>query len=93
MTAPRELEIVSAVVAGYSNKEIAEYFKISGQTVEHHVSNIFDKVGQKCPGLRSMTLPRVIPQRINELPDFVALAVNLLCGFLRQLAMDPQLLF
>jgi DNA-binding NarL/FixJ family response regulator len=46
MTAPRELEIVSAVVAGYSNKEIAEYFKISGQTVEHHVSNIFDKVGQ-----------------------------------------------
>ena len=34
----RELEIVSAVVAGYSNKEIAEYFKISGDTVKHHLS-------------------------------------------------------
>jgi two-component system nitrate/nitrite response regulator NarL len=42
---PRELEMVSAVVAGYSNREIAEYFKISEDTVKHHLSNIFDKVG------------------------------------------------
>jgi two-component system, NarL family, nitrate/nitrite response regulator NarL len=42
---PRELEIVSAVVAGYSNKETAEYFKISEDTVKHHLSNIFDKLG------------------------------------------------
>jgi two-component system, NarL family, nitrate/nitrite response regulator NarL len=42
---PRELEIVSAVVAGYANKEIAERFKISEDTVKHHLSNIFDKVG------------------------------------------------
>jgi len=42
---PRELEIVSAVVAGYSNKEIAEYFKISEDTVKHHLSDIFDKLG------------------------------------------------
>src|SRR5215467_4825686 len=42
---PRELEIVSAVVAGYTNKEIAEHFKISEDTVKHHLSNIFDKVG------------------------------------------------
>jgi len=42
---PRELEIVSTVVAGYSNKEIAEYFKISEDTVKHHLSNIFDKLG------------------------------------------------
>jgi len=42
---PRELEIVSAVFAGYSNKEIAEYFKISEDTVKHHLSNIFDKLG------------------------------------------------
>jgi len=41
----RELEIVSAVVAGYANKEIAEHFKISEDTVKHHLSNIFDKVG------------------------------------------------
>ena len=42
---PRELEIVSTVVAGYSNKEIAEHFKISEDTVKHHLSNIFDKLG------------------------------------------------
>src|SRR5579863_895072 len=42
---PRELEIVSAVVAGYANKEIAEHFKISEDTVKHHLSNIFDKTG------------------------------------------------
>jgi two-component system nitrate/nitrite response regulator NarL len=42
---PRELEIVSTVVAGYANKEIADYFKISEDTVKHHLSNIFDKLG------------------------------------------------
>lgn len=42
---PRELDIVSAVVAGYANKEIAEHFKISEDTVKHHLSNIFDKTG------------------------------------------------
>ncbi len=42
---PRELEIISAVVAGFANKEIAEYFKISEDTVKHHLSNIFDKIG------------------------------------------------
>ena len=42
---PRELEIVSAIVAGYANREIADYFKISEDTVKHHLSNIFDKLG------------------------------------------------
>ncbi len=42
---PRELEIVSAVIAGYSNKEIGDLFKISEDTVKHHLSNIFDKLG------------------------------------------------
>lgn len=42
---PRELEIVSAVVAGFSNKEIAEYFKISGNTVKDYLLHIFDKLG------------------------------------------------
>jgi DNA-binding NarL/FixJ family response regulator len=30
---------------GYSNPDIAQKFSISGQTVKHHVSNIFDKLG------------------------------------------------
>src|SRR5256886_2694872 len=42
---PRELEVISAVVAGYANKEIVQHFKISEDTVKHHLSNIFDKVG------------------------------------------------
>ena len=42
---PRELEITSAVVSGFSNKEIALRFVLSQDTVKHHLSNIFDKVG------------------------------------------------
>ena len=42
---PREIEIVSVVAAGLSNKEIAQTFKIADDTVKHHMSNIFDKTG------------------------------------------------
>lgn len=41
----REIEIISGVVAGFTNKDIAEHFKISEDTVKHHLSNIFDKLG------------------------------------------------
>jgi len=41
----REREVVTAIVEGFTNKEIAEKFKISERTVKHHLSNIFDKVG------------------------------------------------
>jgi two-component system nitrate/nitrite response regulator NarL len=41
----RELEIVAVIVAGYTNKDIAQKFSISEQTVKHHLSNIFDKLG------------------------------------------------
>ncbi|MBZ5499322.1 MAG: response regulator transcription factor [Acidobacteriia bacterium] len=41
----RELEIVAAIVSGYSNREIARKFTISEDTVKHHATNIFDKVG------------------------------------------------
>jgi two-component system nitrate/nitrite response regulator NarL len=42
---PLEREINAALEAGYSNKEIAEYFNISEDTLNHHLSNIFDKLG------------------------------------------------
>ena len=42
---PRELEMISAIVAGYTNKDIAQKFSISEQTVKHHLTNIFDKLG------------------------------------------------
>ena len=41
----REMEIVRAVVSGYPNKEIASRYGISEQTVKHHITNIFDKLG------------------------------------------------
>jgi DNA-binding NarL/FixJ family response regulator/Zn-dependent protease len=41
----RELEIVPRVVAGYSNKEIAQSFKIGEATVKHFLANIFAKLG------------------------------------------------
>jgi len=41
----RELEVLSAVVGGHTNKEIAQQFSLSEDTVKHHLSNIFDKVG------------------------------------------------
>jgi len=42
---PREVEIVSAIVRGFTNRDIAEEFSIAEQTVKHHLSNIFDKLG------------------------------------------------
>jgi DNA-binding NarL/FixJ family response regulator len=42
---PRETEVIALVVAGFANKDIADKFAISEQTVKHHVTNIFDKLG------------------------------------------------
>jgi two-component system, NarL family, nitrate/nitrite response regulator NarL len=41
----RELEIIGAIVAGESNKEIADHLSISIQTVKHHLTSVFDKTG------------------------------------------------
>ncbi|HXD20792.1 MAG TPA: response regulator transcription factor [Vicinamibacterales bacterium] len=41
----RQLEIVTAVVAGLTNREIAAKLKIAEDTVKHHLSQVFDKTG------------------------------------------------
>jgi two-component system, NarL family, nitrate/nitrite response regulator NarL len=41
----REVEIVAAIVDGCTNKEIAQKFSLSEDTVKHHLTSIFDKVG------------------------------------------------
>jgi two-component system, NarL family, nitrate/nitrite response regulator NarL len=41
----RELEIITAIVDGQSNRDIALTYKISEYTVKHHLTRIFDKVG------------------------------------------------
>jgi DNA-binding NarL/FixJ family response regulator len=42
---PRELEVVTCIVEGCSNKDVAKQFSISEETVKRHLSNIFDKTG------------------------------------------------
>lgn len=41
----RELEILRHVVAGYTNREIAERSRISENTVKSHLTHIFNKLG------------------------------------------------
>src|SRR3954471_22862218 len=42
---PRELEILSLIAAGLSNKEIAEKVYVSENTVKTHSSRVFEKLG------------------------------------------------
>jgi len=41
----REMEIVRALTAGDTNRDIAKRFCISEQTVKHHLTSIYNKVG------------------------------------------------
>jgi DNA-binding NarL/FixJ family response regulator len=41
----REFEIIGRIVAGYTNRDVAQKFSISEDTVKHHLTNIFNKVG------------------------------------------------
>ena len=41
----RERQVLGLVVAGCSNKEIARQCSVSEQTIKHHLTRIFDKVG------------------------------------------------
>jgi DNA-binding NarL/FixJ family response regulator len=41
---PRELEVLGLVVAGQSNREIAQHLFLSERTVENHVRHILTKL-------------------------------------------------
>jgi len=41
----REYDVIKAIAAGCSNKEVASQLSISEQTIKHHVTNIFNKTG------------------------------------------------
>lgn len=43
----REKEVLSMLVNGYSNKEIADFLSISSATVKFHLGNIYSKLGVK----------------------------------------------
>jgi DNA-binding NarL/FixJ family response regulator len=42
---PRERDVVTMVVAGCANGEIAGQFNVTEDTVKHHLTRIYDKVG------------------------------------------------
>jgi DNA-binding NarL/FixJ family response regulator len=42
---PRGLQITALIAEGLTNKDIAAEFKISEETVKHHLKQIFDKTG------------------------------------------------
>ena len=42
---PRQLDIVSAIVSGSTNQDIAQQFSISSNTVKYHLTNMFEKLG------------------------------------------------
>jgi DNA-binding NarL/FixJ family response regulator len=41
----REVEVVSAILDGQSNRDIAQTYGITECTVKHHLTRIFDKIG------------------------------------------------
>jgi DNA-binding NarL/FixJ family response regulator len=41
----REMQMVSAIVDGLSNREIAQKFNVREDTVKHHLTSIFSKLG------------------------------------------------
>jgi two-component system, NarL family, nitrate/nitrite response regulator NarL len=42
---PRQREVLTLIVAGYANKDIAREFAVSEETIKHHLTRMFDKVG------------------------------------------------
>lgn len=42
---PRELQVVTAIVAGSTNDDIGTELRISVKTVKHHLTSIFQKLG------------------------------------------------
>ncbi len=43
----REMDVISRVIDGLSNEEIAKAFDISEQTIKDHLSNAYHKIGVK----------------------------------------------
>ena len=64
----REEEIVSLLVQGFTNREIAERCYISEQTVKDHLKNVYRKMGvhQRGAAVAMLLGTRVEPQRAEE---------------------------
>ena len=41
----RERQVIALVIAGYTNKDLAQKLGISENTAKYHLTNVFDKLG------------------------------------------------
>lgn len=65
---PREEEVVRLVVRGFSTRKISETLFISENTVQRHISNIFDKVGvrNRRSLLKHLFFENLLPGMLGE---------------------------
>jgi DNA-binding NarL/FixJ family response regulator len=67
---PRELEILRLVIAGLTNKAIANEIYISEKTVEFHLDHIYNKVGLRTRLMASVwALHHGIESETREVPS------------------------
>lgn len=67
---PRELEILRLVIAGLTNKTIANEIYISEKTVEFHLDHIYNKVGVRTRLMASVwALHQGIESETREVPS------------------------
>ena len=63
---PRELDVLTHLVAGFSNKEISSALHMAGSTVKHHLERIFAKLGTKD---RTQTVTAAVQRGIVRLDE------------------------
>lgn len=71
---PRERQVITLIVDGCSNKQIGAVMGVSIQTVKHHLSSIYDKLGVSS---RLELAAFAIHHRLNTAPDLKSCAVTL----------------
>ena len=65
---PREEGVVRLVVRGFSNRQISQALYISENTVQRHLSNIFEKVGvrNRRTLLKRLFFENLLPGMLGE---------------------------
>ena len=67
---PREMEILQLVVAGKTNKAIANEIYISEKTVEFHLDHLYSKIGARSRLMAGIwALQRGIEAETREIPS------------------------
>jgi len=67
---PREVEVLQLVIAGKTNKAIANEIDISEKTVEFHLDNIYSKIGARTRLMASVwALHNGIEMEPREIPS------------------------